>query len=70
MRLTVLLVETVRDSGSRGLVDDADNVEASNRTGVFRRLQIDNFSPSSYRKFSRRQNLLASENSHFHRPHR
>ena len=35
-----LLVKTVRDSGRSGLVDDTEDVEASNRTGVLGRLTL------------------------------
>ena len=34
LRLAALLVETVRDGGGRGLVDDTEDLETGDRTGV------------------------------------
>jgi hypothetical protein len=38
--LPTLLVETVRDSGGRRLVDDTENVKAGNGTGILGRLTL------------------------------
>lgn len=40
LRLAALLVETVRDGGGRGLVDDTEDLETGDRTGVLGRLAL------------------------------
>ena len=40
LRLAALLVETVRNGGGRGLVDDTEDLETGDRTGVLGRLAL------------------------------
>jgi hypothetical protein len=40
LRFATLLIEAVRDGGGRGLVDNTENVEARNNTGILGRLAL------------------------------